>query len=107
MRRRTGLFEIAPTVDLAVDYRPGSCRIDPDWPIRHGPGGVRSPRGLCPLWSSFVCGRQARLQINLASSVIAALRTFETGQFFSASLTIRANATSSRPGTLARRVRAD
>jgi hypothetical protein len=27
-------------------------------------------------------------QINLASSVIAALRTFETGQFFSASLAI-------------------
>ena len=31
-------------------------------------------------------------QINLASNVIAALSTLETGQFFSASLAIRANA---------------
>ena len=46
-------------------------------------------------------------QINLASNVIAALSTFETGQFFSASPAIRANAAWSRFGTWARRVRAD
>src|SRR5580704_6327291 len=46
-------------------------------------------------------------QINLASKVIAALRTLETGQFFSASLAMRANAASSRFGTWARNVRAD
>jgi hypothetical protein len=34
-------------------------------------------------------------QINLASNVIAALRTFETGQFFSASLAISMNLASS------------
>jgi hypothetical protein len=32
--------------------------------------------------------KQPTRQINLASNVIAALRTFETGQFFSASLAI-------------------
>src|SRR5207253_11377345 len=46
-------------------------------------------------------------QINLASNVIAALRTFETGQFFSASFAISADLVSSRFGTFARRVRAE
>jgi hypothetical protein len=35
-------------------------------------------------------------QISLASKVIAALRTLDTGQFFSASTAIRANVASSR-----------
>ncbi len=55
----------------------------------------------------FGCDGQMTLQINLASNVIAALRTFETGQFFSASLAISANLVSSRLGTWARRVRAE
>jgi hypothetical protein len=46
-------------------------------------------------------------QLNLASKVIVALRTLETGQFFSASPVIRANVAWSRFGTWARRVRAD
>ena len=46
-------------------------------------------------------------QISLASNVIAALSTFETGQFFSASLAISTNLVSFRFGTLARRVRAE
>lgn len=46
-------------------------------------------------------------QISLASKVIAALRTLDTGQFFSASPTIRVNAASSKFGTWARKVRAD
>jgi hypothetical protein len=45
--------------------------------------------------------------MSLASNVISALRTFETGQFFSASLAISANLVSSRFGTWARRVKAD
>ena len=46
-------------------------------------------------------------QINLASNVFAALSTFETGQFFSASPAIRAKLASSRLGTCARNVRAE
>ena len=45
--------------------------------------------------------------MSLASKVISALRTFETGQVFSASLAISANLVSSRFGTWARRVKAD
>jgi hypothetical protein len=44
-------------------------------------------------------------QINLASNVIAALRTFETGQVSSASFANSTNLVSSRFGTFARRVR--
>src|SRR5205823_3507654 len=47
------------------------------------------------------------VQISLASSVIAALRTFETGQFFSASAANRAKVPSSRLGTWARKVSAE
>jgi hypothetical protein len=46
-------------------------------------------------------------QINLASNVIAALRTFETGQVSSASFANSTNLVSSRFGTFARRVRAE
>src|SRR5215468_3268747 len=46
-------------------------------------------------------------QISLASSVISALSTLETGQFFSASPAMRAKAASSRFGTWARSVSAD
>src|SRR6516162_9285142 len=46
-------------------------------------------------------------RINLASSVIAALSTFETGQFFSASPAKRAKPASSRFGTFAQRVSAE
>jgi hypothetical protein len=49
---------------------------------------------------------RADRQSSLASSVISALRTLETGQFFSALPAIRAKVASSRFGTLARRVRA-
>ena len=45
--------------------------------------------------------------INLASSVIVALSTLDTGQFFSASPARRANAASSRFGTLPRKVSAE
>src|SRR4029077_13784128 len=45
--------------------------------------------------------------MSLASSSISALRTLETGQFFSASLAKSANLVSSRLGTLARSVRAE
>src|ERR1700739_1651111 len=66
----------------------------------------------CPLeyrkaWRVLLAGIRGRPQINLASNVIAALRTLETGQFFSASPAIRANAASSRFGTWARSVRAE
>ena len=44
---------------------------------------------------------------SFASSVISALRTLETGQFFSASFAKLANLASSRLGTLARSVRAE
>src|SRR4051812_48222600 len=57
-----------------------------------GHGIVSFPRDH---WTSFT------------SSVIAALSTFETGQFFSASPAIRAKPESSRLGTLPRKVRAD
>src|SRR6478752_9971201 len=46
-------------------------------------------------------------QVNLASSVIVAFSTFDTGQFFSASPAILAKPASSRFGTLARSVSAD
>src|ERR1700730_2755879 len=46
-------------------------------------------------------------QTNLASRVISALRTLETGQFCSASLAIRAKVDGSRVGTLARSVSAE
>src|SRR5262249_35841469 len=51
--------------------------------------------------------RPLALQINFASKVISALRTLDTGQFFSASPAIRANAAWSRFGTCARSVSAD
>jgi hypothetical protein len=55
-------------------------------------------KGACQ--PTCACGESKQtLQINFASNVIAALRTFETGQFFSASRAIRANAASSRFGT--------
>src|SRR5580700_6979376 len=63
--------------------------------------------GRTSLWPSLSGPIHLSPQINLASNVIAALSTFETGQFFSASLAIRANAAWSRFGTWARRVRAD
>jgi hypothetical protein len=44
---------------------------------------------------------------NLALSVISALRTLETGQFFSVSWDVRVNVASSKFGTLARRVKAE
>ena len=84
------------------------------------PGRIRDAwnNGLgLEAWSSAesVCGHaplagsvcEAVPQISLASNVIAALSTFETGQFFSASLAISTNLVSSRFGTFARRVRAD
>ena len=46
-------------------------------------------------------------QTSLASSVISAFRTLETGQFFSAAVAMAAKAASSIPGTVARRVRAE
>src|SRR5579871_145092 len=45
--------------------------------------------------------------MSLASSVMVAFRTLETGQFFSASPAMRANPASSRFGTLPRKVSAD
>ena len=44
---------------------------------------------------------------SLASSVISALSTLDTGQFFSASLANCAKRDPSRPGTVARRVSAE
>jgi hypothetical protein len=46
-------------------------------------------------------------QARFASSVISALRTLETGQFFSASFASSANFVSSRLGTFARSVKAE
>jgi hypothetical protein len=46
-------------------------------------------------------------QSSLASNVMVALRTLETGQFFSASLAKRENAAWSRFGTCARSVKAE
>ena len=46
-------------------------------------------------------------QTSFASSVISALSTLETGQFFSALSAICLKVASSRPGTLAVRVSAD
>src|SRR6185312_10274485 len=48
-----------------------------------------------------------QVHTSLASSVIWAFRTFDTGQFFSASPAIFANAASSNFGTLARSVKAE
>jgi hypothetical protein len=50
---------------------------------------------------------EATSQINFASNVIAVLRAFETGQFFSAAVAISRNLVSSKFGTFARRVRAE
>src|SRR5205807_10229799 len=47
------------------------------------------------------------VQISFASNVISALRTLETGQFFSASLARRVKVASSMSGTLARNDRAE
>jgi hypothetical protein len=58
-------------------------------------------------WAQGRLASEREAQTSLASSVISALRTFETGQFFSASLASCANFSSSRFGTLARSVRAD
>src|SRR5438309_9717162 len=46
-------------------------------------------------------------QVSFASNVISVLSILDTGQFFSASLAMRANASSSRFGTCARKVSAD
>src|SRR5260370_113032 len=54
-------------------------------------------------WRARVC----RHGVNFASKVIAALRTLDTGQFFSASPARLANAASSRFGTFARKVSAE
>src|SRR5580698_912841 len=77
--------------------------------LRAAPIGkrLRLADGFEPLLSSLSGHVQSPPQINLASKVIAALRTLETGQFFSASPAMRANAASSRFGTFARNVRAD
>src|ERR1700730_9800044 len=55
----------------------------------------------------FVQSFRGTIHISLASSVISALRTLETGQFFSASPAIRANVAWSRFGTLARSDKAE
>jgi hypothetical protein len=76
--------------------------------------GVRTPAAsqiellaTVTVYHSFVTancrGKLTDCYSSLASSVISALRTFETGQFFSASFAISANLLSSRFGTLARR----
>ena len=57
--------------------------------------------------SSWRVHRGTTSQINFASNVIAVLRAFDTGQFFSAALAASINFVSSRFGTFARRVRAE
>ena len=54
-----------------------------------------------------VCRSPSVDQTSLASSVISALRTFETGQFFSASRAKSWKAASAIPDTVARKVRAE
>ena len=78
-------------------------------PRRQSPPG-RRPVELPQAGSAYTDLRFpaiATVDINFASTVIAALRTLETGQSFSASPTIRVKAASSRFGTWARTVRAD
>src|SRR6266545_948768 len=67
----------------------------------------RSFRVLQPVTAAVRAALGIAHRISLASRVISALRTLETGQFFSASLAIRAKAASSRFGTWARSVSAD
>src|SRR5262245_25865851 len=75
---------------------------------RH-PGRARSPQEqvFAKIAVAVLLAKSKDIHISLASNVIAALRTLETGQFFSASLAIRPKAASSRFGTWASKVRAD
>src|SRR6185312_4068224 len=83
-----------------VDYLPVTIELR----LSSGlPGVDASPTGI----GSDSSYRRGGHQTSFASSVISALKSFETGQFFSASPASCAKDAASRLGTLARSVSAD